>query len=137
MPIRRRSAYTCRVFSTSSPSTQRCRSTWASGDEVDRAIDALEQRGLARVGRADDPEDLCRGIVERDAVERRLRPVADRQIANGDVVPIGSRSPPLARPQVNPQADREQVDADDQPDQHHGRAVLQTLGHARHLRGDR
>ena len=27
-------------------------------DEVDRAIDTLEQRGLARIGRADDPENL-------------------------------------------------------------------------------
>ena len=33
-------------------------STLADGDEVDRAVDALQQRRLARVGRADDAEDL-------------------------------------------------------------------------------
>ena len=47
--------------------------------EVDRAVDALQQRGLARVGRADDAEDLLRaGSSSETSRSAGLRAVADR-----------------------------------------------------------
>ena len=42
--------------------------------EIDRAVDAAQERGLAGLGRADDAEDFVRLDVKRDAVDDFFAP---------------------------------------------------------------
>src|SRR6185436_965645 len=52
--------------------------------QIDRAVDALEQGSLARVGWTDDPEDLPGRNLERDVAQRNLRAVRHRGIFEFD-----------------------------------------------------
>ena len=58
---------------------------FARGHEVNRPVDALQECRFARIGRADDPEDLALHDLERDVTERDLRSVAGGDVLEGDV----------------------------------------------------
>ena len=96
--------------------------------EVDRAVDALQQRGLAGVGRADDAEDLpprdLQGDLAAAPASRRSRTVTLRNWMWMSIAGL----PLLSRAEIAPQADRQAVDRQHQADQHHGRAVRDRLG---------
>lgn len=55
------------------------------GRHLNHAIDTLEERGLTRTCRADDPEDLVRGHFKTQVVEGGLCSVAHRHVPKNDV----------------------------------------------------
>ena len=56
-----------------------------AGHEINRPVDALQQRRLPGIGRADDAEDLVLHDVERDIAQRDLRSVARGDMLEGNV----------------------------------------------------
>ena len=72
--------------------------------EVDGAVEAAQQRGLAGLGGADDAEDLVAPDVEGDAVDDLLVPVGEAQVLDFDLGVGGMRhSPFLPGAQVDAQ----------------------------------
>jgi hypothetical protein len=57
---------------------------WRAGRELDGAVQAAQQRGLARLGGADDGEDLAGRHVEADPVQDLLAAVGQAQVADFD-----------------------------------------------------
>ena len=93
MPILRRSAKTSfdpRARPRRPPGS--VPETVAAGGEVDRAVEAAQQRGLARLGGADDAEDLVAADVEGDAVEDLLRAVGEAQVLDLDLLDDGGHA---------------------------------------------
>jgi hypothetical protein len=50
--------------------------------EYIHAVHGLQERGLARIGRPDDAEDLVLPDIQRDPLQGGISPVTDRQVAD-------------------------------------------------------
>ena len=72
MPMRRRSAFTSLMLANVLAVDADRALDAAAGDDVGHAVDAVEERRLAGVRRADDAEDLVLADLERDVGEHLL-----------------------------------------------------------------